>query len=323
MTRFVVYGAGAVGGTVAARLADAGHDVSVIARGAHGRAIATPGLVLETPDGARTVRPQVADAPAELGLRPGDVVLLGMKSQHTAEAVAALSAVAPSDIAVVCLQNGVANERVALRRFRSVYAVPVMLPATHLVPGVVEAYSTPTTGILDIGRYPTGIDDRAREIADAFSSATFESVPRDDIQRWKWRKLLLNLGNAIEALCGEPSARLYGLAHDEGEAALTAAGVAFASTDEDRERRGDLLRMRPIEGKRRGGGSSWQSLVRGTGSIETDYLNGEVVLLGRLHGVPTPVNEALQRLANAAARAGARPGSCTEDDVLAEAERLG
>ena len=55
--------------------------------------------------------------------------------------------------------------------------------------------------------------------------------------------------------------------------------------------------MKPIEGVRREGGSSWQSLARGPGSIEADYLNGEIVLLGRLHGVPTPANELFQRLA--------------------------
>ena len=73
-----------------------------------------------------------------------------------------------------------------------------------------------------------------------------------------------------------------------------------------------------IPGLQRGGGSSWQSLVRGTGSIEADYLNGEVCLLGRLHGVPTPVNALLQRRANAAAAAGLEPGSTTEAELLAE-----
>ena len=66
-----------------------------------------------------------------------------------------------------------------------------------------------------------------------------------------------------------------------------------------------------VAGLTRGGGSSWQSLVRGTGSIEADYLNGEMCLLGRLHGVPTPVNELLQRRANAAAAA--RPGARFDD----------
>jgi len=68
---------------------------------------------------------------------------------------------------------------------------------------------------------------------------------------------------------------------------------------------------------RRQGGSSWQSLARRSGVIEADQLNGEVVLLGRLHGVPTPVNELLRRLAIADARAGAPPGRHTESGFLA------
>ncbi len=59
---------------------------------------------------------------------------------------------------------------------------------------------------------------------------------------------------------------------------------------EERERRGDLVEHGEIAGVPRPGGSSWQSLAKGSGTIEADYLNGEIVLLGRLHGVPTPVN---------------------------------
>jgi 2-dehydropantoate 2-reductase len=55
------------------------------------------------------------------------------------------------------------------------------------------------------------------------------------------------------------------------------------------------MKVRPVEDDQTGS-SSWQSLVRGAGSIETDYLNGEIALLGRLHGVPTPLNAALQVL---------------------------
>jgi 2-dehydropantoate 2-reductase len=96
---------------------------------------------------------------------------------------------------------------------------------------------------------------------------------------------------------------------------LTAAGIDFASDEEDRHRRGDILRMRPIDGKRRMGGSSWQSLARGAGSIETDYLNGEIVMLGRLHGVPTPVNSTLQRVARRLVQEQAGPASVSEDDL--------
>ena len=75
---------------------------------------------------------------------------------------------------------------------------------------------------------------------------------------------------------------------------------------------------RPIAGQRRvRGGSSWQSLARRPGSIESDYLNGEIVLLGRLHGVPTPVNTVLQRIANRLAVTGTPPVSMS----LAEIEQ--
>ncbi|MBT8211994.1 MAG: hypothetical protein KJN71_02485 [Acidimicrobiia bacterium] len=88
------------------------------------------------------------------------------------------------------------------------------------------------------------------------------------------------------------------------------------SREEDRERRGDILVMGDIEGAARTGGSSWQSLARGVGSIEADYLIGEVVRIGREIGFPTPVNELLQRLANHAARMRWEPGHLTEEQVL-------
>lgn len=76
--------------------------------------------------------------------------------------------------------------------------------------------------------------------------------------------------------------------------------------------------MSRLPGLEHTGGSSWQSLVRGTGSIEADHLNGEIVLLGRLHGVPTPVNAVLQRRARQAAATGAGPGSITAGALLRE-----
>ena len=61
----------------------------------------------------------------------------------------------------MCLQNGVANESAALRRFANVYGICVMLPASHLEPGLVVAHSAPVPGILDVGRFPDGVDDTA------------------------------------------------------------------------------------------------------------------------------------------------------------------
>ena len=98
---------------------------------------------------------------------------------------------------------------------------------------------------------------------------------------------------------------------------LRAAGIDFASNEEDAALRGDTLRIRPIGTERRGGGSSWQSLERRTGRVESDYLNGEIVALARLHGVPAPVNEALARLCTEMARERAAPGSRSADEFLA------
>src|SRR5438034_1392911 len=79
----------------------------------------------------------------------------------------------PPSIRVVCAQNGVENERQAARWFAHVYGMCVMLPATHLEPGVVVAHSAPITGLLDVGRYPYGVDDVAIAIADDLSASTF------------------------------------------------------------------------------------------------------------------------------------------------------
>ncbi len=318
--RFAIYGAGAIGGVVGGRLFEAGHEVTLIARGDHLRALQRDGLTLRSPDATADLPVPAVASPAEADLRDGDVIVLAMKSQHTADAVVELARVAPPGVAVVCAQNGVENERVALRSFAAVYAMSVMLPASHLEPGVVEASSSPVTGLLDLGRYPSGVDATARAVAAALSEATFSSQARADIMRWKYRKLLLNLGNAVEAVIGDrgSSSSLVTRLTEEGEAVLAAAGIAYASADEDNDRRGDLLRMRPIDGRRREGGSSWQSMVRGLGTIESDYLNGEIVLLGRLHGVLTPANDLLQRLAGRLAAEGRPPGSLTAEEVLAQ-----
>ncbi|MCU1394070.1 MAG: ketopantoate reductase family protein [Ilumatobacteraceae bacterium] len=317
--RYIIYGAGGIGGVVGGRLAQGGHDVALIARGAHAAAMREHGLRLASPIGSDVLHLPVFEHPREIRFTDDDVVLMAVKGQDTGAALDALALEAGPELPIVCLQNGVANEAAALRRFRDVYAVPVLCPTGHLEPGVVVVYSAPNSGIFDIGRYPGGVDERCTTIAAAFTDSTFVSIVRPDVMRWKWAKLLANLANSVEAACGPITgeSRLVPILRAEGEAALHAAGIDFASFAEDKERRGDLLSIRPVDGERRGGGSSWQSLARGVGSIESDFLNGEIVLLGRLHGVPTPLNEVLQRLANRMAATQTPPGTMTEDDVLA------
>jgi 2-dehydropantoate 2-reductase len=133
---------------------------------------------------------------------------------------------------------------------------------------------------------------------------------------WKYRKLIRNLGNGIDAVCapGHGVDVLARLATAEGELVLAAAGIPAVTEAEDDERRGDILRS--TKGPWQPGGSTWQSVRRGVGTVEIDYLSGEVVLLGRLHGHPTPVNELLRRTAVRMARDGAEPGSLDASDLL-------
>ena len=330
MTRYIIFGAGAVGGVIGARLFEAGRDVVLIARGPHLDAIRERGLTLQTPLGSNTFRIPAVGHPSEIQFTPDDVVLLTMKTQHTESALDDLRAVrsrpswsttaAGDGIPIVCAQNGVENERIAARRFTRVYGMMVWLPATYLEPGLVQANAAPINGVLDTGSYPTGVDALIERVAADIDASGIASKAVPDIMRWKYAKLLSNLGNAIQAACdpADDARPLYARVREEALACYRAAGIEHASDEEQGARRTAMSRMAPIAGSRRGGGSTWQSLARGAGSVETDYLNGEIALLGRLHGVPTPANEALQRIAARMARDGTPPGSMRVADIERE-----
>jgi 2-dehydropantoate 2-reductase len=289
--RYLVLGAGAVGSAIGGRLTAAGRDVVLIARGGHLEALQRDGLHLREPDRDETI-PDSAAALDDLAAAAGDAV------------------------PVACAQNGVANERLALRRFAHVYGVNVWLPAELLTPGLVDVYYRPQPGALYVGRYPEGADETAAAIAADLEAAGFRGRTVPDVMRWKHNKLLANLGNALDAAAG-PAARQSDLARRaraEAEACYRAAGIDWVSDEEEAEHRAGL-EWAEVAGQAHRGGSSWQSLARGTGSIEADYLNGEIALLGRLHGVPTPVNAGLQRLARRLARERRPAGSMSLGEV--------
>lgn len=329
--RYIIIGAGAVGGTIGGRLAEGGQEVVLVARGSHYEALRTRGLSLTTSEGTRTHQLPVIQSPDGLGplLGPDDVLILSVKTQDSTAALDEWSArpvagggTAGELLPLVCAQNGVESERLALRRFRHVYGMCVWLPATHTEPGSVSAAGTPVSGILHLGRYPSGVDDTARGIAADLEKSRLLAPVVADVMRWKYAKLLSNLANAIEAVSGTVTSAdakaLFERALAEGRAVLAAAGIDAASQAEQAAARDGRITLEPpLDGTERGGGSSWQSLSRGTGSIEADYLNGEIVLLGRLHGVPTPVNAGLQRIANRFARERRAPGSLPVAELTA------
>ena len=312
--RFVIYGAGGIGGTIGARLFQHGHDVLLIARGLHLTAIQERGLRFVSATIDERLPISAVGHPREANLDEGDVVILCMKSQHTEYALRDLIESGPSNMPVICCQNGVANERMALRRFANVYGMVVLLPAEHLEPGVVVNFAEDSAGVLDAGRYPNSVDGTISEITRVLSTSGFSAISDPAIMRHKYAKLQNNLNNAVQAACGEGSADIARQLRNEALACYEAADIECASPEETRGRRRGI-RGTSVPGFERNGGSSMQSVMRGTGDIETDYLNGEIVQLGRLHDVPTPANTVVQQVGNRMAHEKLRVGAYTVDDL--------
>ncbi|MDC0737769.1 2-dehydropantoate 2-reductase [Cognatishimia sp. SS12] len=310
--RIIVHGVGAIGGVVAAALAHSGVAVIGIARGAQLQAIQNAGLTLRAPSGDIHAEFSCVGSPSEIAFAKDDVILLAVKTQDTHQALADLRAAGVAEQPIFCLQNGVENERIALRSFPNVHAATVMMPASYLKPGEVVTYGTPCFGMLDIGRYPGGSDTADEQLAKVLCAANIETFVSDDIMAAKYGKLLMNTVNMVDALLGfgndfgDFPERLRA----EAVAVYQAAGISFNEVKDD-PRRQAFLQLTDVDGAPRLGGSTAQSLARGTGSIETDYLNGEIVLLGRLHGVPTPLNTRLMALGTEVSRKGTSAGTMT------------
>ena len=311
--RFVIYGAGGVGGTIGARLHLAGFEVVLIARGKHFEAIARDGLRFVSPTLDVYLDIPCVAHPGDAEIGADDAVFLCMKGQHTEAALRDLSASTGGRARVVCCQNGVENERLALRRFPQTYGMVVLLPAEHLEPGVVVNFAQDTAGVLDAGCYPAGVDGFIEEVAGALTKAGFSAAPDPAIMGQKYAKLLGNLNNAVQAATGSGSRTIAARLREEALACYRAAGIRCATAEEMRGRRADI-RGHDVPGHKRHGGSSLQSMLRGTGDIETDFMNGEIVLLGRLHGVPVPANAAVQEVGNRLVNEGLEPGSVTVEE---------
>lgn len=312
----VVYGLGAVGGSVAAALARKGHAVTGIARGAHLTAIQENGLRFRGPGFDDLVAVQAVSDPSQISFGSDDLILLAMKSQDTQAALEALRLAGVTDQPIFCLQNGVANERMALRLFPNVHGATVMMPSTHLEPGEVAVFGEPRYGIFDLGRFPTGCDHADQALADLLDDAGFAGFPMPDVMAGKYGKLLMNLGNILKAALGKSADTkdLHNRLKAEAIAVYEAAGIDWRDVGAADPRRDQLLKFVDVPGLERGLGSTTQSLARGM-PLETDYLNGEIALLGRLHDVPTPLNSGLTHLAAQLSAQSATPGSLSLDEL--------
>ena len=172
-------------------------------------------------------------------------------------------------------------------------------------------------GQFHIGRWPASTSTPAdaefvTALAEAWGSAGFQVRMPDDVAAWKYNKLLSNLGNAVGALSAEPAntGDVVAAIRGEGENVLRHAGIEFVPFEISTAARADGPTIRPVPGWNAGpSNSTWQSLSRNTGSVETDFLNGEIVRLAHRHGTAAPLNAALARAVRDAVRSGAGPGS--------------
>lgn len=245
----------------------AGHDVTLVARGAHLEALQRDGLHLRTPEWSERLRLPAAATPVAT-----DLVLLAVKSQDTADAIAGLT---PGS-RVACLQNGIENEELVEAAGHVALPVMVYVPATHLVPGEVRLHGTPDPGALDTG-------DEA--LSTLFREAGFRARTRDDVMAWKRGKHLTNLGGALQILDPKLDVERWRALVAEGAAVFDAAGLSYVPVDA-------LLAacpmgVAPIDGMERVGGSTWQSHVTGR-PLEVDHLQGTIIRIGERLGVPTP-----------------------------------
>ena len=193
----------------------------------------------------------------------------------------------------------------------------VHLPSDFLEPGIVLTHSLKKMGIMDVGCYPRGVDDCVTEVTDALTDINCSAEPTPDIMRWKYAKLIFNLNNALAAVCprGSDIAGIRDRLRAEGRTVLDAAGIGYASEEEVDARQQGLLENGKVRGVGRSGNSTMQSLMRGKADSEADYINGEIVQLGRLHNIPTPANLVMQRLANSLARGEGEPNAMPPEDL--------
>lgn len=333
--RYIIFGAGAIGGAVGAMLARAGARVVCVARPGLAEALAH-GFVIKQEGKEIAAKVDAVTAASSLAPEPGDMLVITTKSQATEQATEELAAVYDRDSPVVCLQNGISNEEIAARRFDNVYAGLVFFSAVQLEPALI---TLPRGRAIAIGCYPAGVDDRAQGFCDDLNRAGFEAVASSHVRAMKWSKFLVNLNNATYAITGywveqgmadaEMRRLMYGV-REEGLRVLDAAGVEVEPPPGEpspiriREMN-EKLKQSPKESddgfdlpeERRTYASMWQDLFIGRKSGEADYLNGKIVELGKKLGIPTPYNSALLEIANRMFDEGLKPGIYTPAELHA------
>jgi 2-dehydropantoate 2-reductase len=278
MTTIAIIGPGAIGGILAAWLAqDPDHEVTVCARTPFDR------LEVETPSRSITASPRVVTDPADAP--PADWVLVATKAYDAARAARWFPAVRRDDTPVVILQNGVEH----VERFAP------FAPIEHLVPAVIDCPAERTAPGRMRQRGPSWIvvpdTEHGRAFVPLFAATNFD-VSTGDFRTRAWAKLCINAPGAISAILLKPT----GVIQVEPIAELTRGIVreCLAVGRAEGAALDDGIVEAVVDGARRAPPDSLNSLIadRLAGRpMEIDARNGAVVRFGHRHGIATPLNE--------------------------------
>lgn len=291
--RIAAMAAGAVGGYFGARMADAGHDVFFIARGAHLEAIKKNGLKIESVHGdLRLPKPNVTDDPAKVG--PVDIVLFAVKLWDTEQAAEAARPLMGPDSRLITFQNGVDSlDRISavLGADRTVGGA-TYIATTIAAPGVIR--HTSQFARMVVGRPDKKPDVKLQAFVDAAKAAKLDITLSSDIERELWQKFIFltamagstaSLRSPIGPIRADPELRAFFRAlMEEAFAVGKAKGVALDHAYIE-ERMAFLMNIEP--GMK---ASMAHDLERGN-RLELDWLAGKVRALGRQYGIATPASD--------------------------------
>ena len=315
--RIAVIGAGAVGSALGSLLWRAGEEVVLVGRAAHIAAIRAAGLSVEGVLGGFNATPHAEE---RLSATP-ELALLTVKTQDIVAALRANRAML-QDVPIVVLQNGLRGEELAASVVPQAQLVSgvVVLHAQYLVAGHVVLMQS--EGLL-VGRLSGENDALVGRVRAVLDKAVPTAVS-SNIRGARWTKLIVNLNNVLPALCDASFKQVYqdrflrrlavGLMR-EGLAVAQRSGIRLESLPGTSVPLVRLVAYLPdalagaIAARKAAGietrwplkGSTWQSVAREK-PTEIEYLNGEIVRLGRELGVATPLNERVVALMQRVAR---------------------